>query len=811
MAVAALASLAAGCPYVPLDPSHPAVRNRAAIDDAKLGALIIREGVSTIGFDLPLLDVTASINAKTSDVYQRAAPDALSAIFYTSGSTGTPKGVCLDSCAVLERVRNATEMMQITADDNLALLSSPTAIASLWMTFTALLNGATLHFIDPRRHGIAGTLRLFHERRISATFAVPALLRELSLSPDATAGFSGLRALRTGGDVLPSDDLKLWRSKLPPTCRLWISLASTEAPAVFQWIVPPGWTSDGPLLPVGFRRDEIAHEIVDESGAPVMPGEAGELVVKSRALALGYWTRGALIPFDTDPEHPGIRIFNTKDLVRLRQDRLVEMVGRKDRQVKIRGHRANLLDVESELRACAGISSSAAIAVRDNRLELSIVAFVVPVTTLECVSGGELRLSLKSKLPPHMIPQRVHVVERIPLLPTFKVDVAALEEIDRVRHQLGSGSAEPSALDIPNENALRQSLSYSRIWDAVRDAWAEVLKDTSLDQNASFETVGGDSLRALHMWGLIESALGRPLSFDHFDLAMTPAALVAAIERQYQERPEENGAVANKPLHIFYMPTAGGDTPLQARFRKALRPSVTLEAIRYPTVQEMLDTNSSFEFLVECVARHIMTVSGAPLYIMGYSFGGFVAWAVACRVKQLGGEIGLVALLDPRRHNDAHEPLPAHRFVLQIADRITRNPRDAAARAFQNSLAWFLRTSSSRFASTVFHCSALLPSPLRFKFEFHFADQLRMASARQWRPQPLDCPAVLFRSDEFLPSNPDFGWKAVCPSLEVVPVHGTHDTIFDSPNREHLCERILSAINERKTHVLRIAADTSAA
>ncbi len=798
MAVAALASLAAGCPYVPLDPAQPAARNRAAIADANLGALIVNERVSMSTFDLPLLDVTASINAKASDVYQRADPGALSAIFYTSGSTGTPKGVCLDSCAVLERVRNATEMMQVTADDNLALLSSPTAIASLWMTFTALLNGATLHFMDPRHLGIGGTLRLFRERRISATFAVPALLRELSLSPDAITGFHNLRALRTGGDVLPSQDLQLWRSKLPPSCRLWISLASTEAPAVFQWIVPEGWMSNGPLLPVGHPRDDIAHEIIDESGTPVTPGEIGELVVKSRTLAAGYWTRGALMPFDTEPKNSETRILNTKDLVRLRPDGLVEMVGRKDRQIKIRGLRANLVDVESELRACAGISSSATIAVRDDRLEPSIVAFVVPATTLAPPSGEELRLTLKSRLPPHMIPQRIHVVERIPLLPTFKVDVAALEQINRARHQPGSENAKPSARGFPNEIVRRRPLSYLQICDAVRAAWTDALKAASFDQNVSFEAAGGDSLRALHMWSIIESALGQILSFDHFDIAMTPADMVTAIEKQCRERLNEDGSNGDRPLQVFYMPTAEGDTFSQARFRKALGPSVTLEAIKYPTVPEILDAGSRFDFLIECVARQIMATLDGPLYIMGYSFGGFVAWAAACRVKELGREIGLVALVDARRKRDA---LPAHRYIARIGSRIFRTPRYAADRAFQNSLAWLLRTSSSRVAKKVFHGSTLLSSSLRFKFEFHFANQLRMASARKWRPQPLDCPAVLFRSDEFLPDNPDFGWKAVCPSLEVVPVHGTHDTLFESPNREYLCQCILAAIkgHERKT------------
>lgn len=790
MAVAALASLAAGCPYVPLDPSHPAIRNRSAIADANVGALIVSPNAATTGYDLPLLDVTASIGAEASDTGQRAGQDALSAIFYTSGSTGTPKGVCLDSVAVLERAQNATEMMQITADDNLALLSSPTAIASLWMTFAALLSGATLHFMDPRQLGIGGTLRLFRERRISATFAVPALLRELARSPDAANGFRYLRALRTGGDVLPSQDLGLWRSKLPPSCRLWISLASTEAPAVFQWIVPGGWTNDGPLLPVGYPREDIVHEIVDESGAPVIPGEVGELVVKSPALAVGYWMRGTLIPFDTDPQNTGMRLFNTKDLVRLRPDGLVEMVGRKDRQVKIHGHRANLVDVESELRACPGVSSTAAIAVRDDRLELSIVAFAVPATTLDSISGEELRRVLKSRLPPHMVPRRIHVVDRVPLLPTFKVDLPALEEIDRLRAEL---RPETAKLD----DTLRQGPSYAQIADTVRLAWVTALKGMPFAENVSFEAAGGDSLRALHMWSMIETGLGLALSFDDFDIAMTSTELLAAIEKQCPRQLRKTEATTTNPLRIFYMPTAGGDTLLQARFRNAFGPSVTFEVARYPTVQETLETGSRFDVLIERVVRQIMATSNGPLYLMGYSFGGFVAWATACRLKELGREIGLVALLDARRHKDAHEPVPVLRYMAGIGSGLVRDPNYIAERTFQKGLAWFLRNSTGKAASRVFRGSAFLPSALRFKFNFHFADQLRMASARTWRPQPLDCPAVLFRSDEYLPGNPDFGWKAVCPSLDVVPVHGTHDTLLDSPNREYLCERILTTVKHR--------------
>lgn len=807
MLVAALACLASNCPYVPLDPGHPEPRNRTAIADAKLAALIGTRPVPGQE-DLPLLQVRESPEAEVSPRCRRTAPDEPAAIFYTSGSTGTPKGVCLDEHAILERAHNATVMMQITSADNLALLSAPTAIASLWMTSAAVLNGATLHVIDPRRLGVGETLRLFRKRQISATFAVPALLRELCLSPEAPFGFHLLRVLRTGGDVLPSRDLRLWRSVLPPSCRLWISLASTEMPAVFQWIVPPGWTPDGPTLPVGYPRPAIAYQVADEVGTPVAHGATGELIVNSRELALGYWADGALTHFPTASPDSKVRSLSTKDLVRFRPDGLVEMVGRKDRQVKIDGHRFNLNELETALRACSGIFAGAAIAARNEELELEIVAFVVPLNPVKAPSAEALRSYLKTQIPRHMIPRRIHTVERIPLLPTFKVDVRNLEAIDRSRRE--QHFRPPAGSAVPVRPGV--DVCGAQIRQAVRIAWTEALKGAPFDECMSFDAAGGDSLGALHMWSLIESALKVTLSFEALDTGMTPWQLADSIRQQCNADSSANRSVRSRPLRIFYMPTASGDTILQAKLRKAFGGSISFEVPRYPAVQEMLDGGSVFQLMVDDVVRQITKSLNGPLYIMGYSFGGFVAWAVARRVKELGGQIGMVILIDARRHEDTRESLSKSRYFAQIGMRILREPRYASQRLLPNILALLVNNPKRRLVAHIIRASALLPSRLRFMFELHFNEQFRMACARKWSPEPLDCRTVLFRSNEFASGNPDFGWGSLCPSLQVASVGGTHDSLLQSPDREYLCERILSSVSaQEKEHRPTLTTQSTAA
>src|SRR5262249_40684021 len=197
-------------------------------------------------------------------------------------------------------------------------------------TFAALLNGATLYIADPNRLGINGVLQMLGDAGATVGYIVPALLRQLLASPQARAAFERARIIRIGGDIPLEDDLARCRAILPASCHILFAFSSTEIPTIFQWFVPRDWQPNSVRLPIGYARQGMDFRLETD----VSPDGAGELVVRSRYLALGYWQGGRLQkgPFETDPADPALRILHTGDRVRLRADSLAEMTGRTDRQ-----------------------------------------------------------------------------------------------------------------------------------------------------------------------------------------------------------------------------------------------------------------------------------------------------------------------------------------------------------------------------------------------------------------------------------------------------------------------------------------------
>jgi len=789
--VATLACLASGRPYIPIDPNYPAAHIEAVLRDAGVGAIVTAKPSPALSAELPPLPAADAMTAlRAGDAPRRTQLPASgpAAILYTSGSTGRPKGACHDQQTILERVATATEMMRASDQDHFALLGSPTIISALYIPFTSLLLGATLFFADARRLGISKTIQFLRERRITATYIVPALLRELLGAPGAKEAFSHFRAIRTGGDVVIARDMGLWRSVLPPTCRVWISLSSTEMPAVFQWIVPRDWEPDGARLPVGYARPQDPFVIVDDNGDPVADGETGELIIKSRNLALGYWQDGALKPFATDPDDPSVRIFPSGDLVRVRGDRLTEMVGRKDRQVKIRGFRVNLGEVEGVIRNCPGVAAAAVVARRQGEEVRALVAYVEPDKSAP-VDVADLKGMLEELLPPQMRPSRIHFLDAIPLLPGFKVDVKALLSIDQQyaapgtspdidRHaRNGDLAARPQAIDLT-------AASTRRVHAATRQAWVTILDERSFDANVPFEEAGGDSLAALHLWSLIEHALKAELSFDNLRLDMTPRTLTESIEKQLTRSKPGNGAGASTPL-LFYFPTAEGDTFLQAQLRAGMSADVRCEIVRYPSALDFLESEAKFEALVDASVRQIAEHTDQPCNIVGYSFGGFVAWATACRLKELGRPLNLVGLIDARRMRAGMVQTNVRRLLLE--------PRYAVDRAVRGGLRLTVETGYFPLLRSFHKATSMLPPKAAFRTHLHLIEQLRMYACRRWAPAVLDHPVCLFRSDE-LPDSPDFGWGKLCPRLEIVPIGGTHDSLLYPPDRDVLCEKIVGKL-----------------
>jgi amino acid adenylation domain-containing protein len=438
--VAALACLAVARPYVPIDLDYPAARNAEILREAGAAAAItqhdppVAKGLISTSLPVIYAGVTEALTAADQpplDLPEVAGP---AIILFTSGSTGRPKGICKNQRALLHHIAQFINSCHLNAEDRLIFLSSPSTIIGVRDTFAALLTGATLRIAEPRRIGIGGMQRLVRDERVTVYQSVPAVLRSLLGGANAKEALASLRIVRASGDVTFETDLKLWRDVLPPTCLIHVGLGLTETATLFQWFARPGM-GDGLRLPSGFPTPGFDFVLVGPDGSPASSGEVGELVVRSRYLALGLWQDGQLVPgpFESDPTDPDVRILRTGDLFRLRPDGLAEHHGRNDRQVKIRGVRVDFGEVEAALRRCDGVADAAVIIRDQNSMDSMLVGFVVPLPETSDPTGKDLRQQVRSLLPAAKCPAVIHVIEEIPRLPGFKPDMSALVRLDRAR------------------------------------------------------------------------------------------------------------------------------------------------------------------------------------------------------------------------------------------------------------------------------------------------------------------------------------------------------------------------------------------
>jgi acyl-coenzyme A synthetase/AMP-(fatty) acid ligase len=511
--IAALACLACGRPYVPIDLKVPPSRMRAIAVEAGMTAVIGNE--ATIPQELrdePIAFLDFGKASEGSGLVRPIPSDVNDAavILHTSGSTGKPKGLCNSQSAILQRVYEYTNSCHLHAGDRIMLLSSPSTIAGVRETFAALVNRASLYITHTQRAGIGDVLRAFTKGRITVCYTVPALLRALVRAPCAGLAFSDLRVLPIGGNITLVSDLALFRAVAPATCHFFVSFSATECPAVFQWFVPANWEGGGTRIPVGYARPGVEFAVTDNGGKSVSASEIGELVVKSRYVALGQWQDGRLIngSFRTDPDDPSKRIIHLGDLVEQRSDGLWDLIGRTDRQLKIRGQRVDLAEVESTLRSCAWVSDTAVIVRRTDETNCAIVAFVsLRIEDKDAfITHGEILAEIKRMFerntPSYARPTEIRIIGRISQLPGFKPDIRLLEALDRRALEASIlGRSEQNEIPGPTiSRAENARATECHVRDAVKRSWSAVIGTRSFDPDHSREDSEGDSLKAIELW-----------------------------------------------------------------------------------------------------------------------------------------------------------------------------------------------------------------------------------------------------------------------------------------------------------------------
>jgi acyl-coenzyme A synthetase/AMP-(fatty) acid ligase len=366
-------------------------------------------------------------------------PDAPFVVHFTSGSTGRPKGIVHSARSMLFRACAATEIAPIGPDDRIFGHSVPVEINGPSILLLALARGARVVLGNLAVEGAGGLLRLLEREAVTSIMGAVPIYRLLLEMDGARSAFRSLRSIRTGSSGQQKAELTAWRALLPFDCVYGHAYASTEALVMAQWIVPRddaqpvddarsvSGCGEEATIAAGEVRPYHDYAILDEDGRPVGFGAIGELVLRSRYIALGEWQGGRLVPgrMTPDPGRPGWRIFRTGDLVRLQADGMLRVVGRADRQLKINGVRIEPAEIEAVLRAEPDVTD-AVVVVCAETTGVILHGFVVSAAVDHPELIAALRKRMLAALPGVMRPSHITVLDRLPSLPSGKVDIVAL-------------------------------------------------------------------------------------------------------------------------------------------------------------------------------------------------------------------------------------------------------------------------------------------------------------------------------------------------------------------------------------------------
>ena len=644
---AILGALKAGKMYFVLDAAHPKERLAAMLADSQTTLLLTDQNNSQLANSfssatLKILRLAEKIPADVSNTQlPDVSPDAAAWLMYTSGSTGEPKGICENHAGLVRHSDVYCDLIQLTPDDRLTLLTSCGLSASGTHLFSALLHGATLCPFPVRTQGTDRLAAWLRERRITIFHSVPTIFRHLAASSSAKNSFETVRLIRLGGEPLLNSDVESFRQLCSARCQLMNSFSSTETGLVTTHSLDVG-CSKGPCgshldvrcSQVGKPVPGVEVLLWDEQNQPAAPGAEGRIAVRSAHLRQGYWRQPALTAekFQIDPAHPGLRTFITADLGKWLPDGSLEHLGRADDVVKILGQRVDLRAVETALLATGLVSEVAVTALEDASGERRLAAYFVPLAGAD-VSPQNFRTQLRAQVPEHFVPRRFVPLEKLPQTTGGKIDRRALPPLPKMQRSELTADALP-------QNSIEKKLAF---------IWESVLGVSPISRRDDFFDLGGTSLKMVEVGAAIE---------DYFSLVLSSSTLVAhsTIEKLApllspsiavaSPRPRVTLRSASKGRPLFLIHSGLGEVVTYGLLVRKLseRPVYGLQA---PGVQGESWPLLSIPKMADRYLPEILEADPTGPYLLGGTcMGGMVAFELAQRLVRMGREVALLALMD---------------------------------------------------------------------------------------------------------------------------------------------------------------------
>ena len=546
---AILGVLKAGKFYVPLEPSYPPLRNRYLLDDSRARCILTDRNSVALAQELAQDDRSwiqlddGQADLASDNVGLRISPDDFAYVLYTSGSTGEPKGVIQNHRNVLHFIMNYTNGLHIGAEDRLSLLYTWGNSAAAMDTFAALLNGASLHPFRLREEGTGRLGKWLIDEQITVYHSVPSVFRSFISSLSGQEEFPDLRLIDFGGEAVLQTDVESYRRHLSRDCILVNGFGTTEINVTRQYFIDQSTEIAEALVPIGYPVSDTEVLLLNDCGEEVETGGVGEICIESSYLALGYLGKPDVTnaAFSASPRGGGRRIYRTGDLGRMDRDGCLTHLGRKDNQVKIRGHRVEAGEIEVVLRGRFGMEDAVVVGWDFGGGEQRLVAYLVRGRQPE-PNQSALRNELAKILPDYMIPSVFVMLEALPKTPNGKVDRRALPAPAASRPRLETVFVAPR----------------SPLEERLAGIWKEVLRIDEVGVHDSFFDLGGNSLLAAQVISRLRSTLGLDVPLRYFFAAPTLQGLAVAV---VQTRAEQAGLSETFRLLDEVEGSSGDDVP----------------------------------------------------------------------------------------------------------------------------------------------------------------------------------------------------------------------------------------------------------
>ena len=678
LVVALLGTWYAGAAFVPLDPSYPVERLRYMLDDSQAALLLTDTAqAARLAPAGPTLCVDQDRAARAAypatPVTVAPAEAQLAYVLYTSGSTGRPKGAGNTHAGLRNRLQWMQEAYGLTAADRVLQKTPISFDVSVWEFFWPLLVGAELVMAEPGAHKDPVRL-LDHLARqgITTLHFVPPLLQAFLDTP-GVARCRSLRQILCSGEALPAT-LPPRVQQLLPGVALHNLYGPTEAAIdVTAWTCP---TPPAATVPIGRPIANLQIYVLDPQGEPVPIGVPGECYIGGIGVGRGYHRRPDLTAdrFVPDPfsPHPGQRLYRTGDLVRFRPDGALEYLGRLDHQVKIRGVRIELGEVEAALRQQPGVREAVVVARREGAGGARLIGYVTTQAEPP-VDPAALRQALARTLPEYLVPALVVRLAQLPLSPNGKVDRKALPAPEWEAQRTTAYAAPTTELE-----------------QRLAAIWAQVLGLAQVGRHDNFFDLGGHSLLAVQLIAQLQLMVDRPLGLMDLFQCPTIEQLAHRLEGWQAASSEVVLLREGRDLPpLFCFDPDGTHVQAYGPLAQSLEDDRPVYGLSLSHLFTLHWQDVSISRLAERQAALIRERQPrGPYHLVGWSNGGVLALAT-CQALELAGEsVAFLGLLDTQPDHALYAsqgPTPVDELMAYIR-RDRREAFDAIAESEREAL-----------------------------------------------------------------------------------------------------------------------------